>query len=108
MFIPQKRDFIKAVERMGVGSIWMIRNGFGSSRVAKINFGFLFRIFYMLRILIIVYFLYICRPNVTIYLGYAFNGFDKLVIKPKNKYKNNIIFYNANSFKMVFFLFFFY
>jgi hypothetical protein len=69
------------------------------------DFGFMFRISCMLRILIIFfYFLYTCRPNITIYLGHAFNGFIKLVIKPKNKWKNNIISYNANSFKMVFFL----
>jgi len=109
MFISKKKkDFIKVVKRMGVDSygcwfIWMIRNGFGSTGVAKIDFGFLFIISCMLRILIIIYFLYICRPNITIYLGHAFNGFNKLVINPKNKCKNNIISYNANSFKMVFF-----
>ena len=38
----------------------------------------------------------VCRSNKSIYLGQVFNELDKLVIKLKNTYKNNIIFFNNN------------
>ena len=34
----------------------------------------------------------VCRSNKPIYLGQVFNVLDKLVIKLKNTYKNNIFF----------------
>ena len=40
--------------------------------------------------LFLVFFFFLCRHNRACYFGQAFNGLDKLVIKPKNTCKNNI------------------